>query len=121
MARNENKALKPDIIAADREALLALKQREGYAPANQSIRPEALSAIETRLSEAEEGVVHATQALKVASNLRTARAWELHNAMLLAKAAVTSQYGPNSDAIESLGLKKKSNYRRPSRRRSNDQ
>ena len=42
--------------------------------------------------------------------------WELHDAVLLAKAAVTSQYGSNSDAIASLGLKKKGEYRRPGRR-----
>jgi hypothetical protein len=38
--------------------------------------------------------------------------------MLNVKTAVTAQYGPDSNVIQSLGLKKKSDYRRPTRRRS---
>ena len=40
--------------------------------------------------------------------------------MLSAKAAVLSQFGPDSDEVEAMGLKRKSEYRRPERRRTTD-
>jgi hypothetical protein len=38
--------------------------------------------------------------------------------MLRAKATVIGQYGANSDAVQALGLKKKTDYGRPARRRN---
>jgi len=40
----------------------------------------------------------------------------LHNAILGAKTQVLAQYGADSDAIQSLGLKKKSERKRPTGR-----
>jgi hypothetical protein len=73
--------------------------------------------LEVRLSQAE-AAKHDAKAMEIASDARIAAGWELHNAMLSVKAAVIGQYGSNSDAVQSLGLKKKADYRRPARRRS---
>lgn len=44
--------------------------------------------------------------------------WEFHNAVLAMKEAVRGQYGSDSDQAQAVGLKKKSDRKRPSRRKS---
>ncbi|MBC6433779.1 hypothetical protein FM036_25195 [Nostoc sp. HG1] len=43
--------------------------------------------------------------------------WEFHNAVLAMKEVVRGQYGLDSDQAQAVGLKKKSEYKRPSRRK----
>ncbi|WP_414572981.1 hypothetical protein [Nostoc sp. CCY 9925] len=44
--------------------------------------------------------------------------WEFHNAVLAMKEVVRGQYGSDSDQAQAVGLKKKSEYKRPSRKKS---
>jgi hypothetical protein len=118
MAVNQNRALPADTIESDRASLVGLKKLSDYAPANRGIAIEVLGALEAQLRQAQEAEILARAALNAARDAHIAAGWELHNAMLSAKAAVIGQYGANSDAVHSVGLKKKSDYRRPSRRRN---
>jgi hypothetical protein len=116
MAANQAIALPQAILESDRASLVALKTLADYAPSNAAIGVEAVSALEARLRQAEEAELIASKALAAARDARTAAGWDLHNAMLSVKAAVIGQYGHNSDAVQAIGLKKKSDYRRPARR-----
>ena len=118
MATNQHKRLPSVIITTDRASLVALKKLNDYAPVNPALRIETLSALEARLRQTEEAEILAIKALDAARDARTTAGWDLHNAMLDVKAAVIGQYGANSDAVQSLGLKKKVDYRRPARRRT---
>jgi hypothetical protein len=89
-----------------------------YTPVNRGLSAEALSRLEAQLCQAEETEILARKALDAARDARIAAGWELHNAMLSVKALVMGQYGANSDAVQSLGLKKKNDYRRPGRHRN---
>jgi hypothetical protein len=44
--------------------------------------------------------------------------WEFHNAVLAMKEVVRGQYGSDSDQAQAIGLKKKSDRKRPIRKRS---
>jgi hypothetical protein len=44
--------------------------------------------------------------------------WEFHNAVLAMKEVVRGQYGSDSDQAQAIGLKKKSDRKRPSRKKS---
>ena len=116
MAINQHKPLPPAIIETDRASLLALKTLSDYAPPNPAIRVEALEALEARLRQAEAAEILANNAQAAAQAARIAVGWDLHNAVLSAKAAVICQYGNSSDVVRALGLKRKSDYRRPARR-----
>jgi hypothetical protein len=118
MAFNQAKPLSQAALESDRASLVALRTLADYAPSNAAIRVEAVSALEARLRQAEEAEILADKALAAARDARAAAGWDLHNAILGAKAAVIGQYGHNSDAVQALGLKKKSDYRRPARRSS---
>ncbi len=44
--------------------------------------------------------------------------WEFHNAVLAMKEVVRGQYGSDSDQAQAIGLKKKSNCKRPTHKKS---
>ena len=44
--------------------------------------------------------------------------WEFHNAVLAMKEVIRGQYGSDSDEAQAVGLKKKSERKRPTRRKS---
>ncbi len=44
--------------------------------------------------------------------------WEFHNAVLAMKEVVRGQYGLDSDQAQAIGLKKKSDRKRPTRKKS---
>lgn len=116
MSQRRSKPLPPSMIDNDRMVLRALKLLPDYAPSNPELSKQALQDKDAALTAAEEHEFQLEMELAAARSARTVLGWELHDAVLLAKAAVTSQYGSNSDAIASLGLKKKGEYRRPGRR-----
>ena len=118
MAINQHKPVRSETIANDREGLLNLKRLPDYAPVNRALTVESIESIEVRLRKAEEEEILAAKALEAARSARITAEWEFHNTMLGAKAVVVGQYGANSEAVQAIGLKKKSEYRRPVRRRS---
>ncbi len=118
MASNPRTRLPQITLDADLAALPGLKLLTDYAPSNPEISIAAMNALAEQLRNAEDAEILATNALAAARDAREAAGWKLHDAMLNVKAAVIGQYGPNSNAVQSLGLKKKSDYRRPTRRRS---
>ena len=118
MAKNQTRRVLSAQLAADREAFDALQGIENYAPANPVYTTEAIKTLRDRLDEA---LREATQAQAEADAKRaaaTAAEWDFHNAMLGAKVQVDAQFGPNSDQVASVGLKKKSEYKSPTRRKS---
>ncbi|MBK9941600.1 MAG: hypothetical protein IPP13_08275 [Kouleothrix sp.] len=116
MAFNQRTRLPQTTIESDRAALLALKKLADYAPANPALSVDAVSTLEARLRQAEEAERLAANALAAARDAHITAGWDLHNVILSVKAAVISQYGHSSDAVFSIGLKKKADYRRPRRR-----
>ena len=117
MAKNQTRRILSAQLAADREAFDALQGMENYAPANPAYTTEKIKALHDRVDEAQR---EATQAQAEADAKRaavTAAEWEFHNAMLGTKVQVDAQFGSNSDQVASLGMKKKSEYKSPSRRK----
>jgi hypothetical protein len=107
--------LNPDTINADQEALTAVQKLDDYAPVNPAHKTEVLVAIKQRIEQARQNETLARRTLAAARDEIIAAEWELHDSMLGVKAQVIAQYGPDSDAVAAMGLKKKSKRRRNSR------
>src|SRR6266511_4969303 len=120
VANDRSYRIKPQYIEADRTALTALRGLRNYAPVNPAYRVEALSTLDQALVQAKQNEILAQNALAAARDAAVAAEWAMHDAMLGAKAQVIAQYGDDSDAIQALGLKKKSKRRRPISRASRD-
>lgn len=54
---------------------------------------------------------------RAASDAARLAQWEFHNAVLAMKEVVRGQYGSDSDQAQAVGLKKKSDRKRPSRKK----
>jgi len=106
------------ILDADRAALRAIADMSDYAPSNGAITTAALQHLETTLAMAELQEERTKRAADAARDAAVEAGRRFHEAMLIAKAQVVGQYGPDSAAVEAIGLKRKSERRRPSRRRA---
>jgi hypothetical protein len=116
MPPRPTRRLSPDAIEANRTALLALRNIRDYAPHNGVYSVDALTALETALREAEQARMQAQHALDAARDRVAAATLALHEALLGAKAQVLAQYGPDSYEVQAIGLKRKSDRKRPARR-----
>jgi hypothetical protein len=102
----------------DRAALRAIADMGDYAPANGAYSLVALQELEAALTQAELDEVRARRAYDIARDRAVAATRRLHEAMLGAKAQVVAQYGHDSPAVEAIGFKRKSEHKRPARRRA---
>lgn len=116
MARNETVRLKPAILAADLDAFAALQKMTDYAPANDDFAVAAITPLQAAMIEKQNQEAQAAAALAAARDDSVAAEWAVHNAMLGATAQVAAQYGPNSNEYQSMGRKKKTEYKTPQRK-----
>jgi hypothetical protein len=77
---------------------------------------QTLIGLDEAVTRAEETTLRARRALAPARDAEIAAGREFHDAILGAKAAVIAQYGHESAAVQAIGLKKKSEHKRPVRR-----
>jgi hypothetical protein len=108
--------LTPGTMEADRASLLALKDLSDYTAVNPLYSTESLIALDQTTARAGEATLRARKALAAARDAEVDAAREFHGAMLGAKSAVIAQYGSDSPAVQAIGLKKKSQHKRPGRR-----
>lgn len=116
MAQIPTNRISPPILEADRSAALALQDMADYRPHNPAHSVESLSALEIALTQAEQAEQRARIALEAARDRAIAAAHAFHEATLGAKAEVIAQYGADSAAVQAIGLKRRSDRRRPTRR-----
>ena len=104
MANAKTRPLTPKQLQDDLDAFAALKNIVGYKPSNPDYEiSNGNTAKEARTAAASRDDEVAAQ-------------WAFHDYVLGTKDQVKAQFGPNSNEIQALGLKKKSEYKSPSRR-----
>jgi hypothetical protein len=118
MASNPTRRIPPATLQADLESFAALQALTDYAPANNAYTIAAITTARQNMEAKQTAETQAASAYDSARDAATDGEWEFHNAVTGAKTQVEAQYGPNSDEIQSLGRKKKSEYARPTRRAS---
>lgn len=112
MATVLNTRIPPQTLQADIEAFVGLKAIPSYTPVNQAYSFDAVSQLHDALRKAQETEIHAQNALAAARDALSAIEREFHDAILGVKSQVKAQFGPDSDQVAVLGLKKKSDRRR---------
>ncbi|HWS88150.1 MAG TPA: hypothetical protein VN282_14365 [Pyrinomonadaceae bacterium] len=117
MAKNQARRIASAVLSDDREAFAALQGITNYAPANPAYKTENIKTIRDRMDDLLREAIQAEVAAAAKRDAANAGEWEFHNAMLGAKVQVTAQFGDDSDELAALGLKKKSEYKSPTRRR----
>src|SRR5579872_4712421 len=113
MAKNQTRRLSPKIISNDIYSNDALKKVVNYSPANSQYAATNIQICYTTMITAQTNETQAIAAFATARDLAAAAEWAFHNAMLGAKDQVKAQFGKDSNEVQSLGLKKTSEYRNP--------
>jgi hypothetical protein len=116
MAKDQTKRIAPAQLQADLDAYTALQGIANYTPSNTAYAKTAVQAKLDAMKASQTAEVNAQNALAAARDAAVTAEWDFHNFVLAAKEQVIAQFGKNSDQVQSLGLKKKIEYKRPARR-----
>ncbi len=116
MARNQGKRLPPVKLEADENGFAALQAISNYTPINLAYSLEAVRAAHVELANLRRAEVQAAATMAAARDGAVAKEWEFHNLMLGVKEQIIAQFGKDSNEVQALGLKRKSEYKPPTRR-----
>lgn len=116
MAKDETKRLTPSALAADRASLAALQAITNYTPANPAYTAATVTTAQTELLAAQAAETQTAAAAAAARDNAVAKEWNFHNLMLGVKDQVTAQFGRDSNEVQSIGLKKASEYKARTRK-----
>ncbi|NOS94562.1 MAG: hypothetical protein HOP30_21840 [Cyclobacteriaceae bacterium] len=118
MAKNERIPLKSDQLAEDLTAFNNLQELKDYKPRLEEYSMEMVTAAKNKIDLALRNMEQTEKRLKEFRQMHIAAEWEFHNIILGCKEQVIGQYGSDSNEIQALGLKKKSDYKAPKRKSS---
>jgi len=113
MAKKQTVRIRPSTLRGDLHAYTALKSLADYVPANPVYTQQAAVSIMEAMKNAQTAELNAQNALAAARDAAAAAEWEFHNFMLSAKDQVIARFGSNSNQVQALGLKKKSERKPP--------
>lgn len=117
MAKNETKRLKADDLSKDVDNLQTLTDLTNYSPNNSNYTLAKVQDTHDAMVTLQKAEKTANDAAKKARDNATAAEWAYHNAMLSVKSQIESQYGDDSNELQSFGIKKKSERKSPGRRK----
>ena len=115
MAINQSRRLRPEELDGDREAVVAVQSIASYKPLNPAYSTAALLELNAARDTAQRAEIVAQKALATARDIACAAEWAMHNAVLGARTQVRAQFGDDSNEVQAVGLKKRSDRKRPSR------
>lgn len=104
------------VIDDDRAVLRALQDIMGYAPHNPAHAVASLIQSEDALQQAEIETERARLAYDAARERLVVASWSFHDDIGGAKTEIKAQFGADSQLMHAIGLKKKSERKRPTRR-----
>jgi hypothetical protein len=117
MSSAPSQPVRAEILRADVAALNNIEALSDYQPNNANFTREQLAAIKAELDRAETERIRAKGACQAAVDNYRAATWAFHAAILGAKDQVRAQYGDDSNEVQAVGLKKKSERKAPGRKR----
>ncbi|NTU82516.1 MAG: hypothetical protein HGA45_24625 [Chloroflexales bacterium] len=105
-------------MASGRTWVSATQSLPDYQPMNPDYAAAQLLQLQAALAQAEQAEQVAEQALAQARALRAECSHRYHNAVVGARTQVLAQYGLDSHVVALVGLTRKSDRRRPTRRQA---
>ncbi|MBD2463645.1 hypothetical protein H6G89_21830 [Oscillatoria sp. FACHB-1407] len=113
-----SRRLARQIIDQDIDSLNGLNAVGEYTIARPEGSPANLKATYAAMLEQRQNEVEKLAVYRAAVDAARQAEWEFHNAVLAMKGMVLGQFGPDSDQVQAIGLKKKSNRKRPTRQKA---
>ena len=113
-----NRRLTPTEATTIRDVIVRLQSLPDYKPANTKYSIAALTVTGEAMDAAQDAILLAEQALSTARDNASEAEWAAYDRVRGVKAQVVAQYGDDSPAVQAVGLKKKSDYKRIVRRKA---
>ena len=118
MADQNTRPLSPSQLQADLDAYAALKNIGGYNPSNPDYDIGHGKTAKDAMTNAEEKAAQDKATADASRDDEVTAQWAFHDYVLGAKTQVKAQFGDSSNEIQALGLKKKSEYKSPSKKKT---
>lgn len=107
---NKMNLMNADTLKKDNDAYIALKSITNYVPVNKDVELAKVESIHTSMLAAQEQRKLLENQLKAQTDRCAMAEHAFHDTMLEVKSQVKALYGSDSDELNSLGIKKKSDY-----------
>ncbi|BAY10567.1 hypothetical protein [Calothrix sp. NIES-2098] len=116
--QNTTNRLRPIIISQDVDSLNGLQAIDTYDTSRADASVAHLQQAYQAMIVQQKAETEKLAFYRAAADAARLAEWEFHNAILAMKEVVRGQYGSDSDQAQAVGLKKKSDRKRPSRKKS---
>lgn len=113
MADKKTRQLSQDELQEDLDAFAGLEGIAGYNPANPDFSLANGAALKTTKQTSETDEVQKYNDWQAARDKKVLDQWNFHDFIRNARIQVKAQFGESSDEVQSVGLKKKSEYKNP--------
>lgn len=117
MAKNQTRRITPPKLSNNNDSFAALQQVTGYTPTNKNFSLATGTSLQKAQQQTRNAEAQATAALKTARDNATEAEWDFHNYLLGVKDQVAAQYGKDSNEFQAIGMKKKSEYKSPGKKK----
>jgi hypothetical protein len=117
MADRNTKKLSPKFLQDDLDAFAALEAIPDFAPSNAKFTKTSGTDTKSAMVAAQTKAVQDEAKAKASRDSAVLAEWEFHDYIRNAKIQVKAQYGENSDELQAVGLKKKSEYKNPTKKK----
>ena len=116
MADTKTRQLKPSVLQEDLDAYAGMQGIAGYAPSNASFNAAAGGGLLSKMQASQTKEVQDFAVWQASRDAKVADEWAFHDFVRNMRVQVKAQFGENSDEVQSVGLKKKSEYKNPSKK-----
>jgi hypothetical protein len=113
----ETRRIRPGELEKDLYTYRALQGITGYSPAKKELTPDNLEKLYWASEESRKTEVQKEGEYKAARDNAVAAAHVFHTAILEVKNQIRAQYGLDSNEYQSIGLKKKTEYKSRSKKK----
>ena len=115
--QNTTRRLSPQLIKQDMVSFNGLGAIVNYKTTRPEATSEALQTAYQAMILAQQAETEKLAMYRAAADAARLAEWEFHNAVLAMKEVVRGQYGSDSDQAQAVGMKKKSDRKRPVRQK----
>lgn len=113
MAEKKTRQLSAQILQEDLDAYAGLEGISGYEPANDAYKLNFGTDLKTQMQTKQTDEVQSKAAWEADRDEKVEAEWNFHDWVRNAKLQVKAQFGENSNEVQAVGLKKKSEYKSP--------
>jgi hypothetical protein len=118
MAKNQTKRRRLNEVDKDTVSFNALKTVTGYTPSNPKYTVANTQIAYDNMVKLQAKEAQSEATFNSDRDNAIAAEWAFHNAILGSKVQVMAQFGDDSNEVQAMGLKKVSEYKRPSAKKT---